>query len=320
MLGTRIYLAPIGSGVGDVIVALPAFTWLAAQGASVYLVARGPRQLGFDAAIPNLSGVVREPDLPSILASDPTARYINLRDHDIQRNYDWYGEAFDRDYPGYGITDIMSLVARDHGVFADFNTFPRMNFSPCPDAREAVLLVPGTTSDFKALPTSTWLSLISALRAQSIPLLVLGEPDRSPVVADLISSGVPHLPTPSMQLAIDAISSSRACISVDTGLMHIAVQQGVPTVAIFNNVHAYYRPALNCIPIFGPPCATECKMQNPGKFPYPVDYKEWIWWEGEYNYCRADATQHCMSRITLDSLLSAFAACDALRSADSVPM
>jgi ADP-heptose:LPS heptosyltransferase len=296
MRGESIYLAPIGSGVGDVIVALPAFAWLAAQGSKPYLVARGPRQLGFEHAIPELAGVVREPDLPD------GVRYINLRDHAIQRNYDWYGEAFDRDYPGFRINEIMALVCRDKKLFPDFNTFPRLTYAFNPAAAEKVVLVPGTTSDFKAMPTSTWLSVVSRLSAAGLSCIVLGEPDRSPVVADLLAAGVPHHPTPLIQLAIDTISSARACISVDTGLMHVAVQQGIPTVAIFNSTHTYYRPAPNCHALFAPACAPECALQSAQQFPFPAEYKEWVWWEGEYDYCRA-GERHCMSQISADAIV-----------------
>lgn len=299
MRGESIYLAPIGSGVGDVVVALPAFAWLASQGAFPFLVARGPRQLGFEYAIPNLAGVVREPDLPS------GVHHINLRDHDIQRNYDWYGDKFERDYPGFRINEIMSLVCRDKGIHADFATFPRLHAVYNPAVEGKVLLVPGTTSDFKALPTSTWREVIRTLARSGVEFIVLGEPERSPVVAELLADGVPHLPTPLIQLAIDAISSARACISVDTGLMHIAVQQGVPTVAIFNNTHTYFRPATNCHALFAPSCAPECALQSAMKFPFPAEYTEWVWWEGEYDYCRA-GEQHCMSRITATSIVERF--------------
>lgn len=299
MRGEQIYLAPLGSGVGDVVVALPALEWLTAQGAQTYLVARGPRQLGFDYAIPALAGVVREPEVP------PDAHYINLRDHSIQRNYDWYSEAFERDYPNFRINEIMATICRDKGIKADFATLPKLVFRPQAAAKDKVILVPGTTSDFKALPSSTWRALVALLRSEHISPLILGEPDRSAVVADLIADGIPHLGTPVIQDAIDIISSSRGCISVDTGLMHIAVQQNVPTVAVFNSVHTYYRAAAHCQPVFAPACARECKMQISSEFPFPADYKEWIWWEGQYNYCRA-FEQHCMSQIPAHDIFSHF--------------
>lgn len=305
MSANATFLAPIGSGIGDVIVALPVFEWLIRCGEGpVYLVARGPRQLGFDRAIPGLAGVVREVDLADVLASTAGARYINLRDHEIQRNYDWYGEKFDRDFPGFRINDIMREVCKSFGVFPDFSGLPKLNAVVREEFAAKVAIVPGATSDFKAPPAVTWQAALKGLRDRGEQYVMLGEPERAPVVASLKADGVPHHVTPSIQDAIDVLSSVRAVISVDTGLMHIAVQQGIPTVAIFNNVRTYYREAPNCRPVFGPTCAPECTMQTDAEFPYGVDYKEWIWWEGKYDFCRA--AEPCMTKIKAADLLAAF--------------
>jgi hypothetical protein len=305
MTAPATFLAPIGSGIGDVVVAMPVLEWLISRGdGAVYLVARGPRQTGFEQAIPRLAGVVREVDLPQVLAEQSGACYLNLRDHDIQRNYDWYGAKFQQDYPGYRINDIMREVCKSFDVHPDFNSFPKFRFTVRPDVAAKVAIVPGATSNFKAPPASTWQSVVADLSARNLSCIMLGEPERSPVVASLKTAGVAHLQTPAIQDAIDVLSSVRAVISVDTGLMHIAVQQGTPTVAIFNNVHAYYREAPNCSPIFGPACAVECTQQTDVTFPYGVDYKEWVWWEGEYDFCKA--AEPCMTKIKAAELLAAF--------------
>jgi hypothetical protein len=302
------YLAPIGSGIGDVIVALPVFEWLIARDEGpVYLVARGPRQLGFDGCISGLAGVVREVDLPEVIAqkiNDEEACYINLRDHDIQRNYDWYGEKFSRDYPGFLITDIMAEVCRSFGLTPDFTRFPKLTSYYVRDVANKVAIIPGATSDFKALPAATWKSVIRELEKDGLQAIMLGEAERSPVVAELVEAGVAHYPTPLIQDAISALSSVRACISVDTGLMHIAVQQGTPTVAVFNNVHTYYRAAANCRPVFGPRCADECLAETGSKFPYPVEYPEWVWWEGVYEHCKS--ARPCMTQVRAEDILVAF--------------
>lgn len=305
MTANATFLAPIGSGIGDVVVAMPVFEWLIGRGEGpVYLVARGPRQLGFEQAIPGLAGVVREVDLADVLAKTAGARYINLRDHDIQRNYDWYGARFDRDYPGFRINDIMREVCKSFGLFPDLSRFPRLNAVVREEFADKVAIIPGATSDFKAPPVVTWHEVVEGLRRRGERCVMLGEPDRSPIVAALKTDGVEHAETPSIQDAIDLLSSVRGVISVDTGLMHIAVQQNIPTVAIFNDVRTYYREAPNCRPVFGPSCAPECTMRTDAEFPYCVDYKEWIWWEGKYDFCRS--AEPCMTKIKAADLLAAF--------------
>jgi hypothetical protein len=304
MAANKIFLAPLGSGIGDVVVVLPALEWLINRGeAAVYLVARGPRQLGFESAIPGLAGVVREVDL-DVQALAPDCGYINLRDHEVQRNYDWYGDRFQRDYPNFFINDILNLICRSFGIEADYSRFPRLLSTKRADVANKVAIVPGATCDFKALPASSWHAVCNALRARDIDFVVLGEPDRSPVVASLVADDAPYLTTPSIQDAIDVLSSVRGVISVDTGLMHIAVQQGTPTVAVFNQVHTYYREAVNCRAIFGPVCAPVCARQTQEKFPYPVDYKEWVWWDGAYDYCKS--AEPCMTKISPTEVIAAF--------------
>ncbi|MBX9724632.1 MAG: hypothetical protein K2X81_24720, partial [Candidatus Obscuribacterales bacterium] len=94
------YLALIGSGLGDVIVALPIIHWLlekAPEGHQIYLVARSLRQLGLDSLIPGLAGTVTEPDLNKLLKPGDTL--INLRDHELQTKWDWDSKEFQEKYP-----------------------------------------------------------------------------------------------------------------------------------------------------------------------------------------------------------------------------
>jgi hypothetical protein len=300
----RLFFAPLGSGIGDVVIAMPAFAWLTANSdREVWLVARGPRQLGFEKRIPNLAGVIREVDLQGVLSDADT--YINLRAHKLQTDYNWYGATFERDYPGFLVNDIMNEICVSQGIHADFSRFPRMQSTKIEGLQRTVAIVPGTTSNFKSWPAEHWLKLCEHIRrVESLDLLMLGEastdPDRSPVVAQLKQAGILHYETPEIAEAIDVLSSVAAVVSVDTGLMHIAVQQGTPTVALFNSVHTYLRPVEHCRPIFAPQCAVECQFPEPDGSAFPVEYKEWVWWEGVFNYCKA-ATP-CMTGVSVDAV------------------
>jgi len=305
-------LAPLGSGIGDVIVALPLINGLVASGVPVVLVARGPRQIGFEQRIDGLAGVVREVDLESLLQEGDV--YLNVRDHEIQKNYDWFGEKFAQVYPGYLINDIMQVICKSFGLDIDFSVMNKLNVHPVASLGGKVALVPGTTIDFKSWPVSLWLSLWSGLRKQGLEVVMFGEPERSTVVSALVAAGVPWHPTPSIGDAIDAISSVGGVIAVDTGLMHIAVQQGIPTVALMNFVHTYYRPAWNCRPLIGTRCASECTFVCEDGQEFSTDYPDWIWWDGEFNYCKAE--KPCMGSITADQVLEAFVQ---VRSSEPIP-
>lgn len=302
MRDSSTYFAPIGSGIGDVVVALPALAWLVEHsGTPVFLVARGPRQLGFDLRIPGIAGVVREVDLPGLLRDGD--RYINLRNHKLQTDYDWYSERFVREYPGYGIREIMRDVCLENRIEADFWTFPKLLSTPIPCLSEMVAFVPGTTSNVKSWPTEYWICMWKHFSGRNSDVVMLGEPEHSSVVADLIEYGMPHLRTDSIGAAIDVLSSVASVVAVDTGLMHIAVQQGTPTVAIFNNVHLYFRDAQHCRALFGPPCPSECTKSFDENLSFPVDYKEWIWWDGVFDSCKAQS--RCMTKVSPEQAIAA---------------
>ncbi len=63
-------------------------------------------------------------------------------------------------------------------------------------------------------------------------------------------------PTPGE--AVDVLSSCRAVIGVDTGLTHIAVQQGTPTVTIARHSTVYVRPWPHSAAARGVDCTPAC--------------------------------------------------------------
>ena len=67
------------------------------------------------------------------------------------------------------------------------------------------------------------------------------------------ATGVPEVVAPTPGEAVDVLSSCRAVVGVDTGLTHIAVQQGTPTRDDLPPEHGLY-PALASLP--GPPGAS----------------------------------------------------------------
>ncbi len=291
-----VYIAPLGSGLGDVIVTLP-LLYKSIEQSETYLVARSPRQEGLTEAIKGLTGTIREPDLAKIELRGGD-RYLNLRAHRLQTDYVWGGPEFARDYPDFRINDILRVISADYGFDADFDTRIAFDFAHRPEFGGKVLIVPGTTTASKTWSVSLWLELIGALAGAGRSACMLGEPERSAVVFDLIEHGVEWIRTPTIQNAIDIISSAMAVVSVDTGLMHIAVQQGAPTVALFQGSALYYRKFPNCFPVFANSCSVKCMTDPEPSSPNTrTEYKAFEWFDGSFGSCAADPGTGCMDSI-----------------------
>jgi Glycosyltransferase family 9 (heptosyltransferase) len=297
-----IYIAPLGSGLGDVIVTVP-LLYKSIELGETCLVARSPRQEGLTQAIPGLAGTIREPDLKSMQLG-PLDRYLNLRTHRLQTEYVWGGPEFAADYPDYRVSDILQVMATDFGFDVDFKLRVPLWFERRPDFSDKTIIVPGTTTASKTWPTKYWLRLIALLKQSGAQVCMVGEPERSGVVQDLIESDVPWEPTLAIQDAINIVSSADSVISVDTGLMHVAVQQGIPTVAFFQGYPVYYRDFPNCFPLFSRPCPASCLRDLEDAAPNEkIEYEGFKWFDGTFGSCLADPGMSCMDSITPDMVL-----------------
>src|SRR5262245_12993314 len=117
---TRQFFAPIGNGLGDVIVALPVVRELIERGQPTYMIANSQRQLGLEACIPGLAGIVPRPELQAVWERDGDTVY-DFRSHPLQTDYVWGSAAFEEKFPGIHIVDILKMVCADFGINADFS-------------------------------------------------------------------------------------------------------------------------------------------------------------------------------------------------------
>ncbi len=144
---------------------------------------------------------------------------------------------------------------------------------------------------------------------------MLGRPDESPAVKELIECRVPWLATPTAGDAIDVISSARAVVAVDTGLMHAAIQQNIPTFSFVHPDTYHHRTAANSFQFIGRFCPLECGRDNsikPGMFAaerLDVDLKFHFHdcpLPAEFDCLPESAAGlvfNCMSGITVDAVL-----------------
>lgn len=236
-----IYLAPAALGLGDLVVTLPVVQQLIALGEPVFLVVRAEEHQELARRIPGLAGTRLEWELPGCL-SQPD-RFIDMRDHPLQREFWWGSKPFLDKYPGWRIEDVLRVICKDKKLPADFaQPYEQLHFVRRNELAGKVLFIPGSAVSAKCWPTANWLAV-----SQQVDAVVIGQPEESEEARALIDAGLAWYETPSVADALDAVSSCQAVISVDTGIMHMAVHQGTPTVGIYRGSAVYLRERENFI-------------------------------------------------------------------------
>jgi ADP-heptose:LPS heptosyltransferase len=247
----RTLVAPVSYGLGDLVVTLPAIQALIADRPRVWLVARATSQGLLAERVPGLEGVVYETDF----TCDPGDCLIDLRDHPLQRDYWWGSAAFAAKFGPMNINDILAGICRDFGIEADFAHPRPLQANLRPDLGGTVALVHETDGADKRWPVGHWAAVASMLRADGHDVAqVTRQQGPSPLDAIPIPAAV--APTPGD--AVDVLSSCRAVVGIDTGLTHIAVQQGTPTVTICRPSSVYVRPWPHSAALRGAACTAEC--------------------------------------------------------------
>jgi len=251
----RTYIAPISFGLGDLIVSLPAIQALITehQPRETWLVARAPGQAALADRIAGLGGCVDEDGFDPAGAGDP---FFDLRDHALQRDYWWGSPEFDRAVGPLAINEILARICADFRIPADFSQpVPLLARRARPEVRDAVLLV--TESDgTKRWAPERWAELARELRdgGNDVRMVTRDEP-----AAEMSGTGIAAVRAPTPGDAVDLLTSCRAVVGIDTGLTHIAVQQGTPTVGIYRDRPVYFRPWAHCRAVVGDPCDESCR-------------------------------------------------------------
>ena len=252
-------MAPISFGLGDLVVSLPIVQALIAdsrrRGDETWLVARSSSQARLSERIPGLAGCVDEEAFPPVSGAD---RVVDLRDHPLQRDYWWGSPEFEATFGPLYINEILERIASDFGIEADFSAPTPLLSSPLPGLGRTVLLVTETDGPAKVWPATKWESLAGQLRQRFDVRRVT----RTAAIGDLDPLDVPALPVPNPGAAVDALSSCRGVIGIDTGLTHIAVQQQTPTVTICRHGSVYFRRWSHTRALRGAPCDAACSAEE----------------------------------------------------------
>lgn len=288
------YLAPLAAGLGDLIVSLPAVHGLIDAGRETYLVIRANVQQGLVERIEGLSGTVSEAAFAkrTRLAGDV---FINMRDHALQKDYWWGSPEFDRQFPGVTINHLLKTICSDLGIAANFESLKPLKFKPQKHVFGSVVFVPGSDGSYKCWPTKHWLTLAEMFKQEGIRIIMVGQPESSDAVQELLPF-LDWLPTKELPDALDVLSSARAVISVDTGLLHLAVNQGIPTIGLYRSHPVFWRHYLHSFAVTARPCDARCVIESLKCTTNEVidfsnfNYKSWT--------CQVPDDQTCMSTLS----------------------
>ena len=252
----RQFIAPVSFGLGDLVVSLPvvqaAVTAGGRSGTETWLVARSPSQAALAERVSGLAGTVAEGDVATRL---PEA-LIDLRDHPLQRDYWWGSPEFAAAYGPLSINEIIARIGADLGVVGDFSAPVPLGFRDRPDAEGLVLLVAEADGTAKRWAPERWVELAAALgrRGLDVAVVTRGEGGNA-----LVDHGLAELVAATPGEAVDVLSACRAVIGIDTGLTHIAAQQGTPTVTLSRTPAVYFRDWHHTRLVTGSGCDPVCQ-------------------------------------------------------------
>jgi hypothetical protein len=252
----RQLIAPVSFGLGDLVVSLPLVQAAVRQGVGsgteTWLVARSPGQAALAERIGGLGGVVAEGNA----GLRPGERLVDLRDHPLQRDHWWGTPEFEAAYGPMSINQILARIGVDFGVTADFSAPVPLESSVRADAEGLVLLVADANGTAKRWAPEHWIELADALTRQGAEVAVV---TRGGGGHPLVDRGITACAAASPGEAVDVLSGCRAVVGVDTGLTHIAAQQGTPTVTISRTPAVYFREWRHTRLVAGSTCDPGCR-------------------------------------------------------------
>jgi hypothetical protein len=252
----RRFIAPVSFGLGDLVISLPvvqaAVRADACSGTETWLVARSRSQAALAERVRGLAGTVAEGD-PAIW---PSQGLIDLRDHPLQRDYWWGSPEFEAAYGPMGINEIIARIGADFGVDAEFSAPVPLESRHRPDAEGLVLFVADADGTAKRWLAERWVGLADSLEQRGLPVAVVtrGEGGNA-----LVERGLAELVAATPGDAVDVLGACLAVVGVDTGLTHIAAQQGTPTVTLCRTPAVYFRDWVHTRVVIGSPCDPMCQ-------------------------------------------------------------
>jgi heptosyltransferase-2 len=116
------------------------------------------------------------------------------------------------------------------------------------EGRPVVAFAPGAVGPSKRWPSSYFAELGRKLTAEGFAVWVLGSPAEAPLAEEIVAAAGPsarNLTSTDLRNAVLALKIASACVSNDSGLVHVAAAIGTPTVGIFGPTSPWHWAPLN---------------------------------------------------------------------------
>ncbi|MBN8966044.1 MAG: lipopolysaccharide heptosyltransferase II [Rhizobiales bacterium] len=116
------------------------------------------------------------------------------------------------------------------------------------DNRPVVAFAPGAVGPSKRWPSAYFAELARKLTAEGLTVWVLGSPAEAPLAEEIVAAAGPsarNLTSTDLRNAVLALKIASACVSNDSGLVHVAAAIGTPTVGIFGPTSPWHWAPLN---------------------------------------------------------------------------
>lgn len=166
----------------------------------------------------------------------------------------------------HAIERLRTLMSQALGFFPSGSIAtlqpPRIHVLPGQEQNVAkpvgrsVMFLHGTSRGQKAWPAAQWITLGKALAAQGFQVLLpsgsAAEAHAAAEIAAAIGSSARVLPSSSIGALVPLMRESALAVGVDSGLMHLAVVLGVPTVAVMSASHLERFSAARFAPSWAP--------------------------------------------------------------------
>ncbi len=295
---TRVYVAPISFGLGDLVVSLPAIQALARSGPDAvptWLVTRSDSQVALAERIDGLAGCAAEDEVEP---DGSAGRFIDLRDHPLQRDYWWGSPEFEQAFGPLSINEILARICADFGIDADLSAPTPLRAERRAVVRDAVLFVTESDGPAKRWPAARWRGLADAVRDAGGEARLVTRRD---VAVDLQDAGIDAVEAPTPGDAVDVLSSCRAVVGVDTGLTHLAAQQATPTVTISRDPAVFFRPWAHTRLVLGARCVDDCVRDEEQRRHEATVRRPGLGWQPRS--CPAGAP--CVSSIPVSRVMAA---------------
>jgi heptosyltransferase-1 len=198
--------------------------------------------------------------------------FIDLRDHPLQRDHWWGSPGFAAAYGALSINEIIARIGADLGVVGDFSAPIPLEFQNRLDAQGLVLFVADADGTAKRWAPERWVELAVALRRRGLDVAVVTRDESGDA---LVEQGLARLVAATPGEAVDVLSACRAVVGVDTGLTHIAAQQGTPTVTLSRLPAVYFRDWDHTRLVTGSACDPVCqRAEREGAYHQQVNHSQ----------------------------------------------